>query len=245
MADAEEEKLIEAVIKARAAGATTNAEVHAALSAEGMDVPMATVKKAASKATKRVGTPAAASAAPAPAAAPLDAPVSAKAAKKAEQAKKAAAAELKAAENGMMEAQRKLRTAKAGGVAGQAVHIDGTMEQFIQAITTRAISGILEDGDVKVLKERMDADIQALEWVKLANAQGALAYTEDVIALGGELQLTRLKEVREAKWDFATAMACYRPPEAAGQDGHASVDRMVKAQTAQEEGSRLEADEQD
>ena len=102
-----------------------------------------------------------------------------------------ATAELKAQEAIMMETQRRLRTAKSGGGLSEKVHIEGTMEHFIQQITTRAISGSLEKGDESVLRERIEADIAAIEWVKLAQKQGALSFKEDVIALGGELQLRR------------------------------------------------------
>ena len=257
MPEVDEETLINAVNKVRIAGAVTNAEVAAALAGEGIDTPMGAVKKAASKATKRFGLPAAVPAAPTAAAAEAEAPtggaeeapkpaapLSAKAAKKAAQKEKGAAAELKAQENAMMEAQRKLRTAKSGGGLGQAVHIDGTMEHFIQQITTRAISGVLEKGDEICLKERMDADIAAIEWVKLASAAGALSVKEDVIALGGELQLARLKEIRAAKWDFNAAMACYTRPEGGEGEGYQGVDRMVAA-SRKSDGAALEADEQD
>ena len=42
----------------------------------------------------------------------------------------------------------------------------------------------------------MEADIAMLEWLKLAAGAGELAFTEDFMALGGELQLQRLKEAR-------------------------------------------------
>ena len=140
------------------------------------------------------------------------------------------------------EAQRRLRTAKSGGGLSEKVHIEGTMEQFIQQITTRAISGVLEKDDERVLRERVEADIAAIEWVKLAQKSGALSLKEDVIALGGELQLARLKEIRDAKWDFNAAIACYSHHASQGE-GYAGVDKMVAA--ARKTDSALASDEQD
>ena len=144
----DEETLITHILRVKGTGAASNAEVHAALVAEGIKCELKDVKKAASKAAKRgmlapaavpqtaaENDPSAENAAPA---------MSAKAAKKAAMAEKNAAAELKAQEAIMMEAQRKLRTAKSGGGMGEKVHVEGTVEHFIQQITTRAISGILK-----------------------------------------------------------------------------------------------------
>merc|ERR1719199_827782 len=100
----------------------------------------------------------------------------------------------------MMDMQRRLRAAKSGGDAmSMAVNIDMPIEQFIQQITMKAMAGLLEPGDERHLKERVEADIAALEWTKLAQKAGALSLTEDVVALGSEMQLARLKEVRGAK----------------------------------------------
>lgn len=242
----DEETLITHILRVKGTGAASNAEVHAALVAEGIKCELKDVKKAASKAAKRgmlapaavpqtaaENDPSAENAAPA---------MSAKAAKKAAMAEKNAAAELKAQEAIMMEAQRKLRTAKSGGGMGEKVHVEGTVEHFIQQITTRAISGILEKGDEVVLRERVDADIAAIEWVKLAQKQGALSLKEDVIALGCEVQLARLKEIRDAKWDFNAAIACYTHQAAEGE-GYSGVDRMVAASRRTQ--GELAADEQD
>ena len=110
----------------------------------------------------------------------------------------------------MMDAQRRLRAAKAGGdMAGMAVTVNEGIESFIQKITMKAMSGLLEEGEERFLKERVEADICALEWVKLAQKAGALSLTEDIVALGGELQLTRLKEVRGCRGeDLAKALTC-------------------------------------
>ena len=151
------------------------------------------MKKACSKATKRSGP------APTPAK-EVDLAPAASSNKEAKQAKKDAAAlkaELKAAENEMMDAQRKLRIAKAGGDVMAGAHtVQGSVETFVQQITARAITGSLEAGDMEHLKERVEADIAALAWVRLAQRAGVLAMTEDIAALGCEMQLARLKEAR-------------------------------------------------
>ena len=51
-------------------------------------------------------------------------------------------------ESAMMDAQRYMRLAKAGGdkVAGQ-LHVNKGIEEFIQEITMRAIAGKLEPGE--------------------------------------------------------------------------------------------------
>ena len=155
----EEEKLIEAVLRLRveAPEAETAAQILAALEAEGHgDLCLGAVKKAASKATKRAGPPPQKPAAPAAApeiSSEAKAERNAKAKAKAEKLK---AAELKAAENAMMDAQRRLRIAKGSGDDGGAVQVQGGIELFIQQITTKALSGILEPGDEAVLAQRIE-----------------------------------------------------------------------------------------
>ena len=61
---------------------------------------------------------------------------------------------------------------------------------------------------------------------KLASAAGHLSLTEDVVALGGELQLTRLKQARDSK-DASLARACYVEQNRPGDSAYQSVDRMV------------------
>lgn len=244
----DEEALIEAVVRIRTAGtAESAAQVHAALTAEGVEASVSDVKKAASKAAKRVGGLASKqqAPAPAPAAAPVNPEKAAKAAKKAE---KQANAELKAAEQDMMQAQRKLRAAKSDNSEG-AVTIDGDPQKFIQAITMRALAAVLEPGDSDYLALRIEADICALEWVTLANKAGAVKLTEDMVALGGHLQLTRLKEVRGAK-DRAAALACYVGPngqrvEAGGE--YQAVDRFLarSQQPSAGDGAGNALDDQD
>lgn len=220
----DEDALIEAVIRVRAEDvAESAAQVMQVLEKEGMNLTLSQVKKACSKASKRVG-PAVAAAAPAVSQPPITSQPSEKT--QARQAK-LAAAELKAAETAMMDAQRKLRAAKAGDISAP-VTISGTAEAFIQQATSQAITGTLQPGDSEVLKERIEADIAALEWVKLAAAAGVLSLTEDVVALGGELQLTRLKEVRGGR-DISAARAVFVDTpqvQATPRDG-AALDRML------------------
>jgi hypothetical protein len=224
----DEEALITAVLRLRESGGGETAPAClAALLPEFEGLTLGAVKKAASKATKRsaaagVPPPSKAVSAAAPA---TEKPVLSEA-KQAKQAK-AEKAELKQAENAMMDTQRRLRAAKSGGdMSTMATQITGSVEDFIQKATMRAMAGLLEEGDERFLKERVEADIAALEWVRLAHKAGALSLTEDVVALGGELQLTRLKEVRGAR-DVPATFACYRTAAATGADGYAGVDKLV------------------
>ena len=228
MAEIEEEALIEAVMRVRSAGAETAAACHEALVLEApfAALTLSQVKKAASKATKRSAKepkpPAETAAAKAAAAPPV-----VNEAKVAKQAK-AQATELKSAENAMMDAQRRLRAAKSGGDMGaMAVTVTGTIETFIQQVTAKAMKGVLDPGEERYLKERVEADISALEWVRLAQKAGALRLTEDIVALGGELQLARLKEVRGCR-DLPAALACYvRDAQPTDKDDYAAVDKAL------------------
>jgi len=240
----DEEALIEAVLRVKLGGASmTAAQVHGILEGEGNVVTLSQVKKAASKAAKRVGEQPVVAPAVAPAASEPTAAKQAKLAKQAAAQEKAKAAEIKSAENTMMEAHRKLRGAKTGDPSAP-VTITGSAEDFVQQVTTRAITGILEEGDARFLKERIEADIATLEWIKLASASGALKLTEDMVALGGELQLARLKEVRGAK-DQVAARACYVEKTGVGEDGgYEQLDRLMARAggmaAAEETGDKME-----
>ena len=220
----DEEALIAAVIRVRLEGETPK-QVHEKLVGEGLECSAGDVKKACSKASKRgetgivVAQPPAAEAAP-----PVESKRAAKMAAAKEQQK---LSEIKAAEQAMMEAQRLLKAKKTGD-PNAAITIDGTAEAFIQRVTARALSAALEPGDKEFLKERIDADIAALEWVKLSAAAGALKLSEDIVALGNELQLQRLKDVRENKWDLGKALACYaRTDGPADSNDYRDVDKLV------------------
>ena len=112
---------------------------------------------------------------------------------------------------------------------------------FSPSGSKRAITGVLEPGDTDFLKERIEADIATLEWIKLASAAGALTLTEDVVALGGELQLERLKDVRGAK-DLAAARACFVVETGSGDNGgYERLDRMMARSGAGEEtGNKMD-----
>lgn len=116
----------------------------------------------------------------------------------------------------MMEAQRKLKVAKTGE-ADSAVTITGTVEAFVQAITQRAISGVLEYEDQFFLRERIEADIAALEWVKLAQASGALSLKEGVRSLSrglacGSLACSLAHSVSRSVLQSASRVAPCAPP---------------------------------
>ncbi len=225
----DEEQLIEAVIRVRSElAASSPAEALKALEGEFDGLTLSQVKKACSKASKRTGKAAPAAATKeSPAAEPAEPVRSKRKEKAAARQEQAAAAELKSAESEMMEAQRRLRAAKSGDAMTAEVTISGTVEDFIQQATARAIAGKLEPGDEAVLKERIEADITALEWVKLASAAGALRLTEDIVALGVEVQLARLLKVRGAK-DTAAARACYAE-EVRHADANAQLDAKLKS----------------
>ena len=241
----DEEALILKVIEARTdLDVTTNPELLKLLESDFAGLTLSLVKKANSKAAKRTGGAVAKPAADTvPAAA---APLSKRQEKAKAAEEKAAAAELKSAEATMMEMQRRLRAAKDGDPASQ-VTVTGTAEQFIQGVTQRAITGQLDKDDEPFLKERIEADITALEWVKLAQASGALSLTEDVLALGVHVQLERLKEVRGAK-DVTAARAVFidaKPTrEAPATDATADLDARVKAAAAEQQATG-EIDEMD
>ena len=64
--------------------------------------------------------------------------------------------------------------------------------------------------------------------MKLAQKAGALSLTEDIVALGGELQLTRLKEVRECRGaDVPKALACYSKDGKAVDGSYQDVDKSL------------------
>jgi len=155
----DEEALIAAVIRIRAGSEPlTNSQVHAALTADGFEVDLSAVKKAASKAAKRTGSTVALPA-PAPAAEPS------KPSNKELKAAKSAAESLKAAESAMARAVRRLQnrhllsSASASGQGGEPLD-----EAAIDAAVARAISGALDEGQ-SVSRERFEADVATLQWV--------------------------------------------------------------------------------
>lgn len=228
-----EDDLIEAVLRVRVSGAVESAaQVFAALEAEGLRCTLPEVKKACSKASKRTGSTGAA-AVPLASSEPETVVPSKKKEKQAAKQAATDAATLKSAEQTMMDRQRQLRLAKAGARNGE-VTISGTVEEFVQYCTMKALSGTLAPGDSDHLKERVEADIATLEWIKLAMAAGMLSMTEDVVALGGELQLTRLREARDANDFVGAGRECFAVEEGIGErpsDG-AELDKMVARSAA-------------
>ena len=156
-----EEDLIERVlaIKSSSVDPLTAAQVHAKLTTDGVQVELSQVKKAASKAAKRVPTtlPAAPVAVPAPAAG-----ISKQEAKRAAVATDA----LKAAELAVMTALKSLHHER------WMVALHGTAEDtkaFLDRAAKQAICGSLDDGE-PISKERVEADVVTLQYVLLAGS---------------------------------------------------------------------------
>ena len=242
MSGIDEDQLIERVIVARAElGVTSNAELLTLLESDFEGLTMSEVKKAASKATKRTGGAGVPAAAEPPS--PAEKAPSKRQEKAQEKAKGAALAELKSAEATMMEAQRRLRAAREGKIgslnAVAPVNIEGTAEQFIQRITQAAIAGIIDADDEPFIKLRIEADIAALEWVKMAQENGAISLKENVIALGMEVQLARLIKARDTT-DTVAGRECYKLVEkplrardvSIPVDANVELDARVKAHSA-------------
>tara|TARA_B110001452_G_scaffold34290_1_gene26455 strand:- start:4656 stop:5405 length:750 start_codon:yes stop_codon:yes gene_type:complete len=230
----DEDALIEAVIRVRLAGESV-ADVHAKLSSEFPAATTGEVKKACSKATKRTGgvLPAAAPAT-SETAATTETKTEAQTKKEAKKAKMAADA-LKAAQSAMLDSQRKLKLAKDPDTIAAQIPA-AQMDAFMQRATKLAVSGTLGPGDANVINVRVEADIAMLEWLRLANDAGEFKFTEDMIALGGELQLKRLKEARDARdWKAARALYVDESQKVVGEDGtveYGGVDRMIKRSDA-------------
>ena len=94
-------------------------------------------------------------------------------------------------------------------------------------------------------QERIEADIAMLEWLKLAAGAGELAFTEDVMALGGEVQLQRLKAVRGTR-NLTEARAIYVDEKQAvvdteGNVDYVGVDRMLAREDALAPGTETGA----
>ena len=226
---ANEEALIESCIRIRLASteALTAAQVYATLISEGAAVEAGAVKKACSKATKRM---AAASANPAAAtAAPASAAESEASSKQKIKAAKAATEALKAAESAMMSSQkvlrdkvgtsrsnttpshpachsRALRSRVPGSPAqwmfdGQGGAPPSDTKAFIQLATARAVSGTLDVGE-SVSKERVDADVATLQWVLHSGSPFELPEEQRVAA---RVQLDKLESIRRVTSPFTPA----------------------------------------
>jgi hypothetical protein len=173
----DEEALIAAVLRIRAVSAEplSVAQVHAALVAEGADVEMGPVKKAASKATKRAavagaGAGAGAGGAGAPPAVQPEALSTQKPSNKELKAARAAAESLKVAESCMMKAQKRLQNRHLLNASG-GEELD---QAAVARAVSRAISGALDAGET-VSRERFEADVATLQYILHAGAPVALA----------------------------------------------------------------------
>lgn len=213
----DEETLIAAVVRVRSdkADATAN-QVHQQLVAEGADVTLAAVKKASSKAAKRGVAPATTQ----PSAAP-SAPT--ETSKKEQKAAKAQASMLQAAETHMMDMNRKLRLAIGEdefALAMQAQAKSDMGEQFIKAVTERALEAKLTERDALVPRERVAADLATLEWMVLAHKGGTLTLPDDARE-SAVAQIERLKRVRESAAfhaDRTWVGECFELPEVVADD---------------------------
>ena len=185
-----EAELIESVVRLRSAdGSLTTTQIHAAL---GPELDFGLVKKAVSKATKRMAQQG--SALPeAPVVVPVPKPASGvddQAAKPSKQAMKKAAAvaeALKAAEVSMMTAL------KARYQERWMVALHGTAAEtkaFIDRAAMLAISGTLEQ-DEGLSKERVDADVATLHYLLLPGSPFDLPEADRSKA---ESQLDKLKQ---------------------------------------------------
>ena len=159
----DEEALIDAVIRIRSASAEplTAAQVHKALTDEGANLEFSAVKKACSKAAKRMppGNPAATTAAAA-----SEQP--ARMSKKEEKLAKAAAGALATAETVMMMALQRLHnrhTLNSNATLSPAF-LNSADSAFLERAVQRAITGSL-DPDESICRERVAADKATLEWI--------------------------------------------------------------------------------
>jgi hypothetical protein len=182
MADMDEEALISRVLSLRAASTEplTAAQLHAALTDEGLELEFSAVKKAASKAAKRAPETMAASASPAPETGP---PTTSK---KAEKAAKATAEALKAAETLMLNTQKRLQNRHLLNAAGGTLPTD---KAFIERAALRAITGSLDAGET-VSRERVEADMAMLEWLLHPGNPSDIAQEQKLAAVA---QLEMLK----------------------------------------------------
>eukprot|EP00325_Prymnesiales_sp_UTEX-LB-985_P020924 CAMPEP_0174716464 /NCGR_PEP_ID=MMETSP1094-20130205/24268_1 /TAXON_ID=156173 /ORGANISM="Chrysochromulina brevifilum, Strain UTEX LB 985" /LENGTH=308 /DNA_ID=CAMNT_0015916229 /DNA_START=27 /DNA_END=953 /DNA_ORIENTATION=- len=193
-----EETLVEHVMRIKQASAEplTTSQIQAALAEEGMTFETSQVKKAASKATKRIAHGSASPAAPA---VPEDATVVDAAAKSKNAAKRAAAAAeaLKAAEAKMMSTQKALRDRwmhdGMGNAPGGGKPTD--TKSFIEHAAAHAISGTLTE-DEAVSRERVEADVAMLHWILHPNSTFAEMFPSEDDRKAARAQLDKLEELR-------------------------------------------------
>jgi len=156
----DEEALIMAVIRLRTESAEplNAAALTALLTAEGVEAEASAVKKAASKATKRMAQSAAAAPAPITPAAEPAAPSN-----KELKAAMAAVESLRAAEAVMMKAQKRLANRH---LLRSSAATEGDLDKAaIERAVVQAISGALPAGETTVSRERFEADLATLQWI--------------------------------------------------------------------------------
>ena len=187
----DEEALISAVIRLRQQSTEplNAAALTALLTAEGVDVEPSAVKKAASKATKRMAATAPAPVAPA-----------AKPAAPSNREKKAAAAAVESfrrAEADMVKAQKRLASHDLLRTSAAAeVDLD---KAAIERGVVLAISGVLPEGSASVSRERFEADLATLEWILhpgVAQSERFQVALTDEQRVQATTQLAMLKSMR-------------------------------------------------
>ena len=219
-----EDELIAAVIRIRTAGTETAKDVHAALLAEGMsEVSLSEVKKASSKATKKMSSPEFLAAAPT--GTTTSAEGSMALSKKQEKAAKAAKDTMKSAEAFMMDMCRKHRMALGDDEYSAAVQTSDRGEVFIQGVVQRALESKLSQVEVlsaEGIRARIEADLAVLEWAIIAEKAGTLNLPEDARTTATR-QIDRLKGIRGSN-SLQAAEGCFivEPPPAPEPTGPAS-----------------------
>ena len=202
----QEEALIEHIVRVKAAGASTNAEVHAALLAEGIKCELKDVKKAASKAAKKglVIAPKQT----------VEEEAVVVSSKKAEKAAKQAVDMMKSAEADMMDKCRKLRIALGEDEYSAMAATQDRGERFIQSVVARALESKLSNAEVlsaNGIECRVEADLAVLLWAQQAEKAGTLTLPEEA-KLTATRQIERLKDVRGATSADAV-IDCFIMPE--------------------------------
>ncbi|KOO31488.1 hypothetical protein Ctob_013430 [Chrysochromulina tobinii] len=111
---------------------------------------------------------------------------------------------------------------------------------------------IIDADDEPFIKLRIEADIAALEWVKMAQENGAISLKENVIALGMEVQLARLIKARDTK-DMVAGRECYKLVEkplpardvSTPVDANVELDARMKAHSAMQQTGSGEMEQMD
>jgi phosphotransferase system IIB component len=203
-----EDELIENIIRIKSSGkASTNAEVHAALQAEGLAVELKDVKKANSKAAKKGLT--------ATATAQVEEQVVVTTnSKKQEKAAKAAVDMMKAAETDMMDKCRRLRIALGEDEYAAVAATQDRGEKFIQSVVARALESKLQNAEIlsaNGIEARVEADLAVLVWAQMAEKAGTLTLPEEAGEAAAQ-QIVRLKGVRGAT-SVDQVKGCFVLPE--------------------------------